>query len=383
MNVGILCPSSKAHAGISVEFLGGLKAFLKSQELDKEVKIISESVGLGGAEKEVYQKAEKLLVFEDVDILVAYIDLRVLPFLEPLFFTSGKLIIVVNPGANYPVNWIPQPNILFLTLNHAFLCRLTGKLAAQSEDSRCAVVSTFYDCGYLHSAAMVGRYMKSGGTVGFNYINNQRYDDQFNIKELADYLARDQKAHELLCICDETPASLLYDRLNALEAAEHLHLFVSPMMLQPVALAQLDKGYNFPIDGYLPWHISSSSSSNHTFLELVKLQTRKEPGIFSILGWETGMILQHAALNAADHIIDGTKIVEGLAGIKMESPRGELILDQQTNYFLAPFMKASIKKNTNKLELEETEIPEDEWRSYTALPNNGVSSGWTNTYLCY
>ena len=124
MKIGILYPRSNAHPGMMMDFMDGIKTALKHQQLNDHVVLVSESTGLGGNEKEVYEKAEKLLVLEGVDILVAYIDLRVLEILKPLLYASGKLVLAVNPGANYPQNWVPQPNIINLTLQHSFLCWL-------------------------------------------------------------------------------------------------------------------------------------------------------------------------------------------------------------------------------------------------------------------
>lgn len=382
MKVGVLYPSSKAHPGISTEFLGGLKAFLAHQALDKEISIVSDSVGFGGSEKEVYEKAEKLLVVEEVDILVAYIDIRVLPMAEPLFYSSGKLVIVVNPGANYPMNWVPQPNMIFLTLQHAFLNWMTGSLATNNVKKDAALASTFYDCGYMHSASMVKSYIRSDGTIGFNYVNNQRYDDNFHINELSDFLTTNKKSEVVLCVFDELPASLFYDRLNELDTASRLHLLVSPMMLQKKALERLSKGFKFDIEGYIPWDPSSGSEANNLFSDCLT-KAKKEPTIFSLLGWETGIILQQVLLNARDGMDDGGAIVQLLAKAAINGPRGELKLDPHTNYFLSPVIKCSIESNADKIKMEQLGLSENEWNTYTEMPNEGISSGWTNTYLCY
>ncbi|HMD01180.1 MAG TPA: ABC transporter substrate-binding protein [Ferruginibacter sp.] len=382
MKVGILYPSSKAHPGITAEFLGGLKSFFKQQGIESNVTLVAESIGLGGVEKDIYERAEKLLMVEEVDVLVAYIDLRILAFIEPLLFSSGKLVIVVNPGANLPTNWISQPNVVFLTLQHAFLCSLTGALPTDASGQKAAVATTFYDCGYLHSAAMVKSFIRSGGTIAFNYVNNQRYDANFSIKELADHLASDDKASSLLCIFDEFPASIFYDRLNELENIDGQQLFVSPMMLQEKALEK-HSGFKFDIEGYMPWDIRSENDSNTLFGDSLRTHAKKEPNIFSLLGWETGLILQQVMINAKDDFSDGVGIVETLSKADMNGPRGKMKIDPHTNYVTTPIIKCSIKNHSGKIEKETIGIPEDEWNKFTEAPAEGITSGWTNTYLCY
>ncbi|MEO7263797.1 MAG: hypothetical protein ABIW38_02740, partial [Ferruginibacter sp.] len=232
MKIGILYPRSNAHPEMMTDFMHGIKMGVKLTDNENRIMLLSESIGFGGNEKEVYEKAEKLLLLEEVDVLVAYIDLRILEIIKPLIYRSGKLLLVVNPGANYPQNWVSQPNIIYLSLQHGFLCWLTGKQAATLKETRAISATTFYDCGYLHLASVVKGFVEPGGNIMFNYINNQRYDNTFEIAQLTDYLSADKETNILLCVFDSLPASLFYEKLSNYDEASRLHLFVSPMMLE-------------------------------------------------------------------------------------------------------------------------------------------------------
>ena len=383
MKIGVLYPRSNAHPGLMMDFMDGIKTAVKQQQLNDHILLISESIGFGGNEKEVYEKAEKLLVLESVDMLVAYFELRVLEILKPLLITSGKLILAVNPGANYPQNRVPQSNIVNLTLQHSFLCWLTGKLTSPLNKANAVMATTFYDCGYLHTSAMVNSFVKEGGQITYNYVNNQRYDDAFDIKQLTGYLSSDKEANSLLCVFDSLPASLFYSLLNTYNEADSLSLFVSPMMLEQEALEKIAEGFKFSIDGYLPWHASLENNANRVFLDNYAQQTKKEATVFSLLGWETGLIVQEVYLNSDGNYSDGAAIAEKLGRVKINSPRGEIKLDLETNYFIAPVCKCSIKQNSGTLMIEWMEIPEKDWTGFVEIPTEVVSSGWMNTYLCY
>ena len=383
MKIGILYPRSNAHPGMMQDFMDGIKTALKHQELHDGIQLFSESIGFGGNEKEVYEKAEKLLVLEGADFLVAYVDLRVLEILKPLLYTSGKLVLVVNPGANYPQNWVPQPNILNLTLQHGFLCWLSGKLSTEIKKMNAVMATSFYDCGYLHTAAMVKNFVQSGGKITFNYVNNQRYDDSLEIKQLTDYFTSDKETNSLLCVFDSLPASLFYSRLNAFSDAGRLHLFVSPMMLEPKAIEQIDKGFKFSIDGYLAWHTSLENNSNRIFMDSYLQQTKRSATVFSLLGWETALIMQQVFQNCKDNYTDGAAVTEELKKIKIYSPRGEMRLDDETNYFVTPVIKCSVQPHAAKIVMQTIEYPQAEWEAFVKDPIEGAASGWTNTYLCY
>lgn len=383
MKAGILYPRSKAHPSMMVDFVDGVKLALKHQQLTNDVELITESIGFGGNEKEVYEKAEKLLTLEGADILVAYIDQRVVSILEPLVQASGKLMIVVNPGANFPENWVPQPNIIHLTLRHSFLCWLSGVNAAQNNAESAAVVTSFFDCGYLHIAAISKGFTNNGGSIQHNHVNNCLYNETFEIKTLTDFLVANQDVHKLLCVFDSTPASLFYDRLNKYPQSDRLKLYVSPMMLEQPAWKNNENGFSFSVEGYLPYNAAWESKANFQFKNIFTTQIKREPSLFALQGWEVSLILNEIVLNCKHNYTDGASAAEYLASAFIESPRGELRLDSETNYFIAPVYKGELKNNTKDLRITEAGDTVEEWQKFVGDPLTGPSSGWTNTYLCY
>jgi branched-chain amino acid transport system substrate-binding protein len=365
------------------DFADSIKTVCKHYQLNNDVELISEIVGFGGNEKEVYEKVEKLITLEGADIIVAYIDQRVIALLEPLLHASGKLMIVVNPGANYPENWIPQPNIIYLTLQHSFLCWLSGVEAAKNNAGNAAVATSFFDCGYLHMAAISNGYTNNGGSILHNHVNNCLYNETFEIKALTDFLAADKETNKLLCVFDTTPASLFYDRLNKYEESGRLHLYVSPMMLEQQAWKANGNGFNFSVEGHLPYHPTADNAANIEFRNIFTTHTKREPSLFALQGWETAIIIMEIFNNCKDNYTNGASVARHFATTVINSPRGELKLDTETNYFMAPAYKATIKNNTEELVVTLAENADEEWKKFIAEPVAGPSSGWTNTYLCY
>jgi branched-chain amino acid transport system substrate-binding protein len=383
MNIGILLPRSDIHPGIGLEFMDGLKTSLNGITPAIPVQFYAEGVGFGGMEKDVYQKAEKLLMIDGVDILLAFIDERILDLILPLANASGKLIVVINAGANCPQNWVPQPNVVRLTLQHVFLCWLSGKLTAAEENKKAALTTTFYDCGYLHTAKMVTAFMQSGGELTFNYISKRLYREGLDISELNTFLLANTDTTNLCSIFDAWPASLFYALLNETEYADRLHLFCSPMMFEPRALENIGAGFKFKIDGYLPWHITLDNEANKNLNTIYKQKTKKDPSIFSLLGWEAGLIVRTVVTKSPDDYADGAALVKQLGEEKLDSPRGKMVLDATTQFFISAPVRAAIPAGTNSLTLSTKDNYQNEWNEFTEEPLSGTSSGWTNTYLCY
>lgn len=378
MHVGFLSPSSKVYPGIGFEFMDGLKACLKAKGLaDDAIRFTLESVSFGGEEKAVYLAAEKLLMTEGVDVLVAYIDERVLEMMKPLVYASGKLLIVVNPGANYPVNWIAQENVIHLTLLHSFLCWLSGADAA-TKSSAAGTSSTFYDCGYLHAAAMMNSFIRHEGNVLFNDVNNQLYNDQYHMGDLIQKMDQFPDGNTLLCVSDTWPASALYKQLD-----RSANLFVSPMMLQPAALEAIPANAAFTVQGYQSWFTAADTPANTAFKEAYAQRSKKEPTIFSLLGWETGLILHHMLTALPNDYSDGPVVAEALKKVNLDSPRGELQLDGETLYYTSPVYQLSAASGEQQRKTVSRDEYASEWKIFTSHHTTGAVSGWTNTYLCY
>ncbi len=68
MKIGILYPRSNAHPAMMADFMDGIKTALKHAELHDHIQLFSESIGFGGNEKEVYEKAEKLLLLDGMAV---------------------------------------------------------------------------------------------------------------------------------------------------------------------------------------------------------------------------------------------------------------------------------------------------------------------------
>ena len=114
-----------------------------------------------------------------------------------------------------------------------------------------------------------------------------------------------------------------------------------------------------------------------------RLKTKREPGLFALLGWETGIILKQISNSGTAGFEDGAVIATALQEISINGPRGELRLDPATNYFTAPLLKCRLHNNNGQMKADQFPFPADAWETFIQLPTDGSASGWTNTYLCY
>jgi branched-chain amino acid transport system substrate-binding protein len=388
LRTGILMPRSTLYPSLGLDILNGIKAYLKKQNLSDEVKLITDNIGFGVNEQEVYSKTEKMLLQEDVDIVVLCADTKITEMLQPLFTASNKILLAVNFGANFPDNWQPAPTTITHSLNFCLHARLTGKLAANENNKQAANVVSYFDGGYRQCYSMLQSHQENGGVPVFNHITAHK-SAEFTLAPLADFLEQNTDVNTLLCLFAGDMAEMFYREVSSLQKKFNLNLYVSPMMLDESLKNTLGNEFSIEnVKGYIPWHASLNNTANDIFKETIAAAGHSA-NYFSLIGWETAMLLneilrQNNAVNT-----NATRVVKSLTETSFDSPRGWLKIDAATQYSYGPSYLATCPKDPagkNNFEIsidKEAENIETEWAAFTneKLPP-GESSSWRNTYLC-
>lgn len=376
--VGLLTPRSGHYPNLGTDWMGGIRSFLKDAGLAESVRLLTENIGFGTEESAIYASAEKMVLQEDASLVFLFGEPRLADLLSPLFTASGKILVIVNPGANFPDNWEAAPTTLHLNLGFSFLTLLTGKRAAQSATKEAVNLISYYDGGYRHCYTLLHQHQAGGGTPVFNYVTPLRAAD-FTLEPVADFLKNHPGTKNILCLASGPEAGDFCKGLAPLQEAYNLSVWAGPMLLSDIpGWSSADRGAR--LGGYIPWHSGLPSAANRRFVNSMTSQG-KPVNYFSLLGWECGLLLEFMLGNDASAL--NKDKVQLLEQVPLETPRGTVRLDPRTHIFRAPVYFAS-RFADGRLEVEDgIESPEEDWQSFTQLylvP--GENSSWRNTYLC-
>src|SRR5688572_33111890 len=110
--IGILLPGSTLYPSIGIDFSQGVRAYFKCHGMN-DLTLHNFPIGYGLNENDIYKQAEKFLLADDVDVVIAYANDHIAKKLSPLFAAAGKLLIITNAGANYPGSPTSFTNTLF------------------------------------------------------------------------------------------------------------------------------------------------------------------------------------------------------------------------------------------------------------------------------
>ena len=378
--IGVLLPGSTLYPSIGMHFLQGIRAcFTFHQQLHTDIKVALSSFGL--KDDEIYAAAEKFLLVDNADVVVAYAGDHHAEKLAPLFAAAGKLLIIVNAGASYPLYSERISHTIFHSFNDCLCSFLTGKYAARQPGGHGGIMATsFFDGGFTHAHAMNHAFTLSGGRIMHNYVSHYK-KEEFNTDSLISFIKDNPDTGKILALYSGDMARLFYEKMLPVQQEYKMQWYGSPMMFDSTPGDFAEARPAVPdMCGYTNWIPELENEANREFIQYFKADNGKEPDLFSMQGWESALLLiQYLKLRQGASSTEAA--IDLLKAEKVNSPRGELVLNEQ-RHILGP---AHLAFATGNLQVTITETITDlkqYWDEMCAqIPTDPVSS-WRNTYLC-
>ncbi|MBZ4043294.1 ABC transporter substrate-binding protein [Flavobacterium hibisci] len=379
--IGILLARSTYYQSISFDLYEGLRSGLKHLGR-KDIQIVTENIGFGADKQQCYRSAEKLLLEENVSLVIAYIGHRMAQLLRPLFLAANKMLIVLDAGANLPHEWPTCPNIFYHSLHNSLGASIAAKQAVTDGYTSAGMVTGYYDGGYLHTYSISKGFEENGGKISFNHATGYKTED-FTIAPLKDHLEKFPNS-ALLSLFSGDFVHWYFEGIKNSFEGENIPVYLPPFGFEEMMLADAAYPGN-NIKGIAAWSKKIESDENKIFMESMTTAGRI-PNLFSLLSWESSFI----ALKVIE-LIDQCKnnmsqIASGLQSFKFQSPRGEIYFDSKTNTSIAPLYHAIvISTNEGKCDLQLEHMANDvqaHFESLTTHELNNSASAWYNSYTC-
>jgi branched-chain amino acid transport system substrate-binding protein len=370
LSIGLLLPRSTDYPALGFDILDGLRYSTAINNQD-ELRIIPENIGYGEDHALNYAKAEKLLLQDNVDAIIAYCNVANAEPLYGLAAAIGRPFIFVDPGMQLP-ELSAQPYCYHISLQGVHACRIAGYLAG--EKSRKVLMATsFYDGGYRGPWGYTRGLEEAGGSVCGNYVSGYK-EAEFSIDAYIELLGH--SGAQSVAACFSTYLADLF--IKALKqknpSAIALPFYCSPFMAEEQLLAKCD----FPggtFHAIVPWGSGLQGEAQQLFTNTILKEKKKKANIFHLLGWEAGIVALQALREGATT----------LNGFSYASPRGAVTIHPQTQFTYAPLYKAEIMGGEhNKCILHITDAitvtAADHETVHKDKPD--MASGWKNNYLC-
>lgn len=369
--IGLLLPRSTDYPSMGFDILDGLRSHLHLLGITDPM-LITENIGFGDDQQLCYAKAEKLLLQDDVQLLIAYSNIQNAEPLYQMAHSSGRAFLFLDAGMQMATE-DRVPNNWFLSLQGIDACFRLGQLAGEGK-RRVMMASSFFDAGYRGSLFAVKGMDTTGGTVSGNYISSHKINE-FNIDRYLELL-NENKPQAVIANFSIYLTDLFMKELKGKGSiATPLPFYCSPFMAEETLLNKCD----FPtgiFNTIVPWSTSLKNEAQDLFLMTIREQKNKVANVFHLLGWE-------AAVISLRLLNDGP---QSLSNWSFESPRGKVTFDASTQTSYAPLYKGTIIPDINgkcMLKIDEKlEVTRSEHQQNWTQKQGEMFSGWKNNYLC-
>lgn len=377
MKTALLLPRSVLYPAMNFDIVDGLRAALQQQHID-DVQFMPMNIGVAGKDEDVYARCEQALL-DGADLVIAYINPQTAEFIQPLFENSGRILLVLDSGFQFPSKEHKLTNVYFLSLQGNLCCRIGARLAAAEGSRKAAFACSFFDAGFRSGYSFHNAMTEQGGNITFNHVTALKRQD-FTIDPLVRHMEGGSTDTILASFCGDMAEDFFRESATA-NVFRDYRVVAAPFMAEEVWLDKLVyPGGDFM--AAVPWGRGLNLQQNEVFL-----QSLSKPGkanVFSLLAWEAGLLLADIAVAS-----DTQAAIATLDKGTWESPRGTVRMNALTHRVEAPVYKATVVRNEANGHCslrvgEEVPFTEDERKKLQEDIDNfeGTHNSWFNAYPC-
>jgi branched-chain amino acid transport system substrate-binding protein len=371
IRIGFLLPRSNEYSSMGFDLLDGLRIHLRQLGLE-DAKVITSNIGQGDDPLVTYTAAEKLILEDDVQLILAYATSLNAELLYSLADNSGKPFLFLDPGMEFH-EALPNPLCRYISLQGLIACYELGKQAGSGQQKVIAS-SSFLDGGYRGSLALYNGLISVGGSISGNHVT-QFSEADFTLEPLGQLIETTDSDSITASFSSYYCGFFMKHLQGSDEKLRSLPFYCTPFM----ADEQLLPAIPFPGGTFhtiVPWATSLNNPANKLFLEAINQEKNKTANIFHLLGWEAATVVQKIISDGISSVDDWT----------FESPRGLVQFHPETNVTFAPLYIGQIEAGTTgecTLVIKETMpiTPEQHRQLFFSKPEEGYSR-WKNNFLC-
>ncbi|UWY27330.1 ABC transporter substrate-binding protein [Flavobacterium sp. TR2] len=371
IKIGILISKSQQYPSLDKDFIRGLKLN------NLNVKFYVESIGIGADEKLIIDKIQKLNFQEDISIIIGFLGHHNMTDVYKYASNNDILLLAADLGATIPYQ-SAYKGIYINSLGLTESCYHLGKYFSDKK-YKIATSTSFYDSGYGMLHALEYAFKEQNHFTG-HYITpfNPRENEASYMNEIINA----QQPNAVFAFYSGLYAEENADFMKQNKITQKYPFYVTPFFINDKIL---DEYKNNPHELYVvsTWmqHDTDATDFSSNYKEIYA----ETPSLFSILGYENGLILKHMLLNAAN--LKTSSLIEAIHKLNIDGPRGTIRFDEDTNrtvfdHYIYQLNLDSF--NTISFKKIETLINDGDFiKAFASLSKPEHLGGWDNAYLCH
>jgi ABC-type branched-subunit amino acid transport system substrate-binding protein len=379
LKIGWLVPYSGTFRHLKTDLQQGLDTALKKEGAGVTISSYPEFIQ-AGALKETTDALKKLLLYEQVDLVIGVTGSKTAKGIIPLLESHRTPALLLNLGAEIPGRRLSSDYLFYNSLHLWKSEWAMGKWMQGQYGGEPSISMSIYEGGYgLHNAFRIGTSASGAVTVKINVVRN--ISGPPDTLPLIRYIQEQQPLHAHVLLSGKEGEEFLQLFRKHVEPSR-LGLSVNPFMVEDGLLADVPAGtglYNAST-----WARTLDRPANRAFVRGYTTDWKENPNVFALLAYEAGLVLA-AALEDANGKTDRETLTASLGRVKPEGPRGILSMSTrplQTSlpvYIRKPVSSSRAGRPENDIVETVTGI---EWNDPTLYVGQDILTGWQNPYLC-
>ena len=376
LKIGLLLPRSDMFPTLALDFLNGLKLlFNKSDTNINFPQFFIEGIG-NATDDSLLRIAEKMILQEDVDLTISFCSIFKLKELVAIFNSYKKPLIHLDLGGNVFKKEHISEYVLHHTINLCQSSYVSGVYAAKVYGKNAALAVSFYDGGYHIAESFVKGFTENGGSIVYNYVSPMDYKSE-SYETMVQGIET-SKPDVIFTLFSYKEATKVFETLSKSKLNGKIPFLAIPLMTDEVYNTKNHQLKN--VYSIASWSLDEETAEMKNYSSLYQEKYKNNPNIFSLLGFETGLIIDKN-LNAKGEI--PSKISESVKLNDIQTPRGKLTFNSFNDSQITQFKLREFKfSNTNYqnivIENIDASISENLNQKFEEFP----LTGWQNPYIC-
>lgn len=353
MKFGFIAHHSPTYPTIILDLLDGLTVSLGDISIDK--KLLKKDTTI-----EIIEQETQSMFIMGSDCIIVYSNFNNLLAVSSIAEKLNKHCILIDSGTliTSAISLTPKSNSYWLSMQMAECNYALANQIDSKKEENVAVVSDFLNSGYhleyffikdFSNAEVQMRFISQLDLLTQDELLNIEKDIILNNISLVFINAHSAIGKQFLTLAN---SETLINKLP------NLKFVIVDQLLQDISPEIIDKKN---ISTCTTWH-SRKDSTDQILNEIYKI-SKRELNIFSILGYEAGIIAQQ---------IEKDEFKE------FESPRGTIKFNKENSFFKAPLYIINANEITQIEEKIQIELEKKMFEN-----NIESSGGWNNPYMCY
>lgn len=373
IKIGILIPKSKQYPALDKDFIRGIKLN------NLKIKFFVESIGIGADEKIVIEKIQKMHFQEEISIIIGFLGHYNIDEVYQYASQNDILLLSSDIGANLPYGISSAKGVYINSFGLAESCYHLGRYLISKQYQKIATSTSFYDCGY-------------GMLSAIEYAFND--ENFFSGHYITPFMPREDEALYMNHFIEAQKPDAVFAFYSGLYATENAE-FVSqnkitqkyPFYVTPFFIDNkiLEEYKNDPFDLFVTssWMQDDTNSTNFN-TEYANTYS-ENPSPFSILGYESGLILKNLLSNADN--LSFNSLIDKISQLNITGPRGVIKFDNDTNRTIFDHHIYKLKLDSlNNISFKKIETLTNDGhfiKAFSSSTKPEKLGGWQNAYLCH